>query len=1120
MIVRDRFSVIRASLLCGALLSVPALAQVGSGFSITVNGETSAGDPTLVIQRERIDAQLARADLRIQYDGLDIAPHLVLWRLPGGHLRTALNYPAFVERAELRFFQPTSFGPRLHSVQPVRIGQDITPAQTAPDMVAVLRVYDARGRYDETQAVALDPATPAQQAAPAEDMTARRGIPVRGGAVTVSGSDLAQGAYGTTMGETVTPDRSGRFAMQRILPPGSHAVDVAVSGAGEPVELIRPIDVLGADWFYVASADLTYALRETAGAPLTHSTTGRLAGYVSGRFANGVELTAQVDTGEGPLGRLLSDLDERDPRSLFLRVDPDDLYPTYGDDSTMVDDTPTSGRVYVRIERDNSYLLWGDYKASLQGGYLRNERSLYGLSAAWESDHVTSDGEPRASFRLYAAQPERLAQRDVMRGTGGSVYFLNRQDISIGSETVSVQIRDRETGRVVETQKLIAGVDYAINYIQGVVTLRAPLSGSAGGRGLVQVDPTRGQVAQLVVSYEFSPSSGDLDAFAYGGRVEAWLTDTLRLGTGAMGEHGPLGDQRLQGADLHWQAGRNSFVALDYGISDGPGRTRSVSDDGGLQFDTSTSSGGTGEAYRLDAQLDLEDLGGAMRGQVAGYMERRTAGFTSLDYAVTVDESLWGLSFDTALTDRFSVLGQVDSYAQTGGKTTREGEIALVYALDPAWDLGVGIAHLDRAGGRKTGRRSDLALRLTYAPDEDREVYGFVQRTVARAGALPDNHRVGFGGKAPLGQGWAVEGDLSVGTLGTGARVLLRHEAEGAEEGVRSSRYVGYELEPERSLSGVALSGTDRGRLIYGWQRDYGGGLSAFGEHGFDMFGNHNALNAAYGLNYQVSDQLRYAAAFEYGHVDDPENGDFTRRALSFGVGYDGPALTASGRFEYRHDQGGQAGRERDSRTVVVVSDLAYEFDDDQRVVVSLDGSVTRGSRVVSQDGELVDVKLGYAFRPVEHERLNMLLRYRFLLDSYGRQLEGGDRSVLQRSHVLSAEASYDLSDRWTLGGKFGHRVSRVAQDDSSPWVANDASLAVANLRYHFAHNWDALIELRGMHFAQSGTMRSGAMGAVYRHLGPNLMLGVGVEYGSVSSDLTDFDFAERGAFVNLVASF
>lgn len=1119
MILRriSRSGVVPVFALGALLLSVPALAQVGPGFSIAVDGGVVAGDPGLAPRAAQLDAQLARADLRIQYDGLETAPRLVLYRLPGDgapRLRADLNYPAFINRAELRLYQAGPARPRLVQVQPVQIGSPIALPDLAPETRAVLRVYDARGRYDESSALTLG--APAIAPAPGADMTARRGIRVFGGAVTVSGRDLAPGARVTAFAEEIPVDGGGRFALQRILPPGSYAVDLRVTGAGAPVEISRPVDVPRSDWFYVASADLTYALRDVTGAGLSHSTRGRLAGYVNGRFANGVELTAQLDSAEVPLGRLLSDLDARDPRSLFLRVDPDDLYPTYGDGSTLVDDTPTSGRVYLRIERDGDYVLWGDYKASLTGGYLRNERALYGLSAAWQSDALTGGADPRASAQIYAAQPERVAQRDILRGTGGSVYFLNRQDISIGSETVTIQLRDRVSGRVVETRRLVAGVDYAINYIQGVVTLREALSGGQGGDAITRGARAGRYDADLVVNYEFSPSATDLDAFAYGGRAEGWITDQLRIGAGTLGERRPDGEQRLRGVDLYWQIGRNSSVSVDYAQSVGPGPVRAVSTDGGLRFDQAAASGGSGRAYRMAASVDLADLGVAgAEGVVSAYREARSAGFTSLDYAVAADESLWGLAVDTQLGPRLSVSGSYDSYDQQGGKLRREGVLSVDYALSPLWQIGLGVAHRAQ-NGSEAGRRSDVALRLRYGPDDDHQLYGFVQRSVARAGALAENHRVGIGGKAVLGRGWSAEGELSQGSLGAGARILLRHESD-----AHGSRYLGYELEPDRELSGVTLAGVDRGHLVYGWERDYGGGLSAFGEHGFDMFGTRHALSAAYGLSYQASAALRYGAAFEYTQVDDPVHGDFTRSALSFGADYTSDPLSASGRVELRRDLGHDAGSARDSRTVIVVSDLTWHLDDARHIIASLDAAHTQSATILSEDGDLVDLKLGYAFRPVLDERLNILMRYRFVLDTYGRQSSGaGGPAPRQRSHVLSAEASYDLSETWTLGGKLGLRASQTATDRDSAWVANDATLAVANLRYHFAHNWDALIELRGMHFTQSGTYKSGAMGALYRHLGPNLMLGVGVEYGTVSSDLTDFDFVERGGFVNLVASF
>ena len=38
------------------------------------------------------------------------------------------------------------------------------------------------------------------------------------------------------------------------------------------------------------------------------------------------------------------------------------LYPTYGDDSTIEDRTPTSGNLFLRVERDNNFLQWGRFR--------------------------------------------------------------------------------------------------------------------------------------------------------------------------------------------------------------------------------------------------------------------------------------------------------------------------------------------------------------------------------------------------------------------------------------------------------------------------------------------------------------------------------------------------------------------------------------------------------------------------------------------------------------------------------------------------------------------------------------------------------------------------------------
>ena len=78
---------------------------------------------------------------------------------------------------------------------------------------------------------------------------------------------------------------------------------------------------------------------------------GRLAFYLKGKIRGDILLTAAADTREQPVKNLFSNFTSKDPRFLLRRLDPEKYYPVYGDDSTTVDDAPTQGKFYVRLEK-------------------------------------------------------------------------------------------------------------------------------------------------------------------------------------------------------------------------------------------------------------------------------------------------------------------------------------------------------------------------------------------------------------------------------------------------------------------------------------------------------------------------------------------------------------------------------------------------------------------------------------------------------------------------------------------------------------------------------------------------------------------------------------------------
>ena len=110
-------------------------------------------------------------------------------------MQSAMNYPRFVTRGEVLIIdQNARGGPRTlgrYALDPN--GRVTFPVPEGENIVAVHRVYDERGRFDETSPLRLsygDARGLEDGVEDGNDSTARRGIPVFGGAVTVSGLSL------------------------------------------------------------------------------------------------------------------------------------------------------------------------------------------------------------------------------------------------------------------------------------------------------------------------------------------------------------------------------------------------------------------------------------------------------------------------------------------------------------------------------------------------------------------------------------------------------------------------------------------------------------------------------------------------------------------------------------------------------------------------------------------------------------------------------------------------------------------------------------------------------------------------------------------------------------------
>jgi len=514
-------------------------------FRLSVDGEpvAVAGAPegTTNLQRgaedrQRVeDLRLEAVEFQVKFDGLNVQPILnvstkPIERLVNHHGEQiaffgSWNYPEWITRREVRILNTDGY---LVEAVPMSVDGDavwqtpeavynrIESGEFGETLTYTLRVYDDEGRFDETVPLPLkiteaedgvykngrvdgiqESAFESEVPGYGEDRTAVRNIPIHGGVVTVYGRNIPDAHTVTAFGRTIPLGADRDFVVQQIVAPGTETVEVSVLDENKQgLEFARDILIPQNDWFYVGLADLA------VGRTFRHEdriealdeddrnrfyTRGRAAGYIKGKIRGKYLLTAALDTGDDEIEDLFSNLDEKDPRRLLRRLDPDDYYPVYGDDSTTYDDAPTRGKFYVRLERGDSHVMWGNFKTRITGSeFARHERGLYGANALYRSEATTSFGERRVTVHGFAAEPGTLPQRDEFRGTGGSAYFLRRQDITVGSEQITLEIRDRVTGLSKSRRVLRPEEDYTVDYIQGVVILRRPLSTSSAAGEVVR----------------------------------------------------------------------------------------------------------------------------------------------------------------------------------------------------------------------------------------------------------------------------------------------------------------------------------------------------------------------------------------------------------------------------------------------------------------------------------------------------------------------------------------------------------------------------------------------------------------------------------------------------------
>lgn len=1138
---------------------VRALAQVGDGLGIVISRPGSAQnvfDQTVQSNDYNIEVRTETAHVdQVLSVGL-VEKERIVVRGEAATFASYSNYPSLIAKSEVRIFAADQ-SPASTPLFVVPVNGDgfasWTVDQAAPqDMFYVLRVYDAEGRFDETrpeELTALDEdvspeARPERPHFGTRDDAAVRNIRFRNVAkVTVTGAADPDQEFVRVAGQIVPIDETGRFVSEQIVRNSTETIDIIV-GQGDEIRFsaMRELDTDQNKWFVVGQGEVTIGKSfssgpagQVSGDSLAEGTfaIGRAAFYAKGQISDDWRVTSSLDTGEALVKDLFSNLDRKDPRQLLRRLNSEQYYPTYGDDSTLVEDAPTQGRFYLRVDNGLSQAVIGNFVAQANGAELAQlDRGLFGALVDVNSAAVTSFGERKAQVLAFASDPGTVPGREEFRGTGGSLYFLKRQDVSVGSERVRVEIRDRETGIVLESQELNPREDYDFDPFNGRLTLLKPLSSVASSGRTVRDGSASGNIPVLVVRYEYSPAFGDLDGYTIGGRGTLWLGDNLRFGTTAQRDTVDAADQTLIGADAMLRFSAGTYFKAEVAQTEGPGFAQSNSVDGGLTFSDIASPGTSqaAQAWRTELAVNFAELAKKQGnlGKFYAFYEELDEGFSSAGRLTPAATTRWGVGGELPFASTGNIAA---SYAEfdaegRGGNRTGEVDVSNRFTLaSGTLSAALGVRYEDLTAGNlfnsnENGARTDAALELEYQPaNTSWTLHAFGQATLDSDIGRQSNNRAGGGATAQLSDRLSFEGEVSGGDGGIGADVSLNHRT-----GDGSETYVGYTLLADRTDTGLDSQNffTTRrgGAFVVGSRQRFNDSLSVYGENRIGIGGEGDSLTRSFGMNYTPADRVSVAGTFENGWIDAPSTGEFRRTAGSLTLGYAGEDFRAGSSIEVRREEGATL-----QQTVWLSrSNLSYAVNPDWRFVgeLNLARADTDGTDI--RAAEFTEANAGFAWRPIDNDRVNGLIRLQYFEDlgPVGQITGSGEtESPKQVSTIISADFNFDLSETLTVGARYGYRGGKVSLGrDSDTFVSSDAHLGIVRLDYNVIREWDVLLEGRALWVEQADNMRLGALAGVYRHVGDNVKVGLGYSWSDFSDDLTDQSYTSHGPFLNILGRF
>lgn len=448
----------------------------------------------------------------------------------------------------------------------------------------------------------------------------------------------------------------------------------------------------------------------------------RVALFAKGVIPGEVLMTLAYDSARPAISRR-----HQDAQSETTATAP--FYTVYADNAQSGTETPTDGRLYLKLEKSTFQLLWGNFNTALSRTELaRYDRSVYGLRSSWQGS--------RWRYTAFAFENRTASQRDVIAtdGTTGS-FRLGRVPVLEQSERVSVVTRQRlDSGTELNRRELTRGVDYTLDYASGTLIIAQPLAAA----------DSSGNPISLEVDYESRDAAGGRTIA--GGRVAVQATPDTEVGLTLIHD----GDSRLGGqlaaVDVRSDITPHTTLEAEVGTSrrtDTQGvRSGSSPAAGETGGQTATPGGTRGSAFRAEIQHQRGDT------TARAYVRQTDTGYGLPDQS-TLQTGVRSVGAEASLqlTESTSLEAAVrQQQAMQALDRSRAAEATVQYRTG-GWLLGSGLrwAQERDAGGSQDAFGQWLLSAAYTTPGNRLTLRGNVEMAASRHDAIRYPDRVAVG---------------------------------------------------------------------------------------------------------------------------------------------------------------------------------------------------------------------------------------------------------------------------------------------------------------------------------------------------------------------------------------